>query len=105
MITIILLLILSALAINIILGQNGLLNKTKYAKNVYENAQQKENEELNKIYGQLLVTSDGTINNISVEILKELIKKEIKAELENISVGSNSIGSILAQMGEKAPEG
>ena len=42
-ITIIVLLILAGVTINMVLGENGIINKSKTAVGKYENAQEKEN--------------------------------------------------------------
>ncbi len=52
-ITIILLIILAGIGINLSLGENGLFNKAKYAKNKYLNAQRQEEEGLNELYEKL----------------------------------------------------
>ncbi len=49
-ITIILLIILAGVGINLSLGENGLFNKAKYAKQKYLNAQVEEEKQLNELY-------------------------------------------------------
>ncbi len=52
-ITIILLIILAGVAINLSIGENGLFNKAKYAKEKYLNAQVDEEKQLNELYEEL----------------------------------------------------
>ena len=52
-ITIILLIILTAIVINVSLNENGLFNKAKYAKQKYLNEQVEEEKKLNQLYEQL----------------------------------------------------
>lgn len=104
-IIIILLIILAGIGINLVMEGNGIFNTTKYAKQLYENAEEEEKEKLNEIYSQLLIASDGTINNISVESLKTLIENEVKEQLKKTSTSSTPTGAILAQMSKEAPEG
>ena len=52
-VTIIILIILAGVGINLTLGQNGIFNKAKYAKEEYNNAVQSEEEQLNELYAYL----------------------------------------------------
>ena len=52
-ITIILLIILAGVGINLALGENGLFNKAKYAKEKYLNASVEEEKALNELYEEL----------------------------------------------------
>ncbi len=52
-ITIIILLMLAGIVINMGIGENGIFNKAKYAKNKYLNAQIEEEKMLNELYKQL----------------------------------------------------
>ncbi len=52
-ITIVLLIILAGIGINLALGENGLFNKAKYAKEKYLNAQVEEEKALNELYEEL----------------------------------------------------
>ena len=52
-ITIVILVILAGVAINLTVGENGLLNKAKLAKQEYLNAQSSEEEQLNELYAYL----------------------------------------------------
>ena len=52
-ITIVILVILAGVAINLTVGENGLLNKAKLAKQEYNNAVTSEEEQLNELYAYL----------------------------------------------------
>ena len=70
-ITIIVLIILSSVGIYLSLGDNGIFKEIKQAKELYENAQRKENEELNELYSQVIL---ATNSNSQVTInMKQLI--------------------------------
>lgn len=51
-ITIIVLLILAGVSISLVIGQDGILNKSKNAVNIYENAAQKEDQQLKDFEAQ-----------------------------------------------------
>ena len=109
-ITIILLIILAGIGINLSLGENGLFNKAQYAKEKYLNAQNKEEEELNKLYEQLGIlgnlpentkeTEAGTIvklptkwekytpSYVSKENAKEIISSKKVASVYAVSSGN-----------------
>ncbi len=57
-ITIILLIILAGIGINLSIGENGLFNKAKYAKEKYLNAQVEEERALNELYEELGLLGD-----------------------------------------------
>lgn len=97
------LIILSSVAIYLNLGNNGIFNRAKQARKLYENATQKEQEELNELYGQLLIASDGTINNISLEKLQTIIQNEVNKAVTN-STG-NPTGTIIAYSVDNVPTG
>jgi len=52
-ITIIILIILAGVGINLTIGENGIFNKAKYAKDKYLNEQSLEEEQLNELYAYL----------------------------------------------------
>jgi microcystin-dependent protein len=102
--TIIILIILASVSINVILGDNGLISKTKYAKDLYENAGENEASSLNEIYSQLLVASDGTISNISLETLESIINAKVDERLQ----GATAVpaGTVISYIvGNEAPSG
>ena len=57
-VTIILLIILAGIGINLSIGENGLFNKAKYAKEKYLNAQVEEERALNELYEELGLLGD-----------------------------------------------
>ena len=95
-ITIVILIILVGVLINITIGDNGLINKTKTAKENYEKAVNEENEKIQELYSKLFLanTEGTTLENIDMKTLKELIREE-----------GNPTGTIIAFYGETAPKG
>lgn len=82
-VTVILLIIVAGIGINLSLGENGIFNKTKYAKEKYLNAQKDEENKLNDLYSQMLVaTGDDAKITISAKELKEIIQEEIKNSVQ-----------------------
>ena len=103
-VTIIVLIIIAGISINLIFGENGVVKKGKYAKERYENGANQEQKDLEEIYGQLLVATDGTISNISLETLQELINKTVDAKIA--SGTANPVGTVISYItGENAPDG
>lgn len=102
-ITIVILIILASVGIYLSLGNNGIFTRAKQAKTLYENSKQKEEEELNELYGQLLMASDGTINNISLEKLQTIIQNEVNKAVTS-STG-NPTGTIIAYSVDNVPTG
>ncbi len=66
-ITIILLIILAGVGINLALGENGLFNKAKYAKEKYLNSQVEEEKALNELYEELGLLGDLPENTPETE--------------------------------------
>jgi len=108
-ITIIILIILAGVGINLSLGENGLFNKAKYAKDKYLNAQELEQQQLNEPYEELGLLGDlpentpetnaGTIVKmpsnwetstpyyVSTETGKEVISSKKVASVYAVSTG------------------
>ena len=89
-ITIIILIIIAGVTINLSVGENGIFNKAKYAKEEYSNSTVYEQEKLNELYSQLFVaTNDDAQITISVKDLNNLIQQKVdesnKSTLEEIS--------------------
>lgn len=81
-ITIILLIILAGIGISLSLGGNGIFNKAKYAKEKYINSMEKEQEQLNDAYGQMLVaTGEDSTVTITMKQLNDLIDERISKKL------------------------
>ena len=68
-ITIVVLIILATVVINLSFGNNGILNRARTATEMYVNAQEKD---INEIYSQLLVATDGNVT-INMESLEKII--------------------------------
>ena len=66
-ITIILLIILAGVGINLAIGENGLFNKAKYAKEKYLNASDEEQKQLNELYEELGLLGDLPENTKETE--------------------------------------
>jgi len=82
-ITIIILIILVGVAIALSLGENGIINKAKYAKQEHLNAQASEGEDINDMYSKMLIaTNDSSQITISVEDLNKLIEEKVEEKLE-----------------------
>ena len=103
-ITIIILLILAAVTLNLTIGENGVFTKAKYAKEQYEKAQEKEQKQLNNLYSEMKIATNGEIT-VNVEDLKEIIQQEVKEELAKENQSKNPTGTIISYMGNTAPEG
>lgn len=89
-ITIVILIIIAGVTINLSVGENGIFNKAKYAKEEYSNSATYEQEKLNELYSQLFVaTNDDAQITISVKDLNSLIQQKVeesnKSTLEEIS--------------------
>ena len=89
-ITIVILIIIAGVTINLSVGENGIFNKAKYAKEEYSNSAVYEQEKLNELYSQLFVaTNDDAQITISVKDLNNLIQQKVeesnKSTLEEIS--------------------
>lgn len=83
-ITVIILIILAGVTINLVIGENGLLQRTKTAKEEYNKSQTNEQKKLEELYSSIMIaTNDNAEINISVEDLKKLIQEEVKLQLEN----------------------
>lgn len=87
-VTLVIMLILVAIAMNMLIGDNGLLNKTKDAVNIHYGAQVNELEALNNLTGEIIdkteeapkiqeVKTSSTTNSITVEVIAIRAKKYI----------------------------
>lgn len=89
-ITIILLIILASIGINLSIGENGLFNKAKYARDKYINAQETEKKNINDLYSQMLIaTNDSSQITISIEDLKTIINEQVKNEVSQLLQNGN----------------
>jgi len=99
-ITIVVLIILAGVAISLSLGENGIFKKAKYATEEYANEQAKEEKDINDLYGEILVATDGTVT-IDATTLNNLIKKEVDSKFkvktityDDITIASGQSASI-----------
>lgn len=72
-VTIIILLILSGIAITLALGDNGIITKAKETVEIYRKAEEKEGEELNNLYKQL-ASIDKDNSNLNTEDINKIIE-------------------------------
>lgn len=83
-ITIILLLILAGVVLNLTLGENGIIGKAKIAEETYQNASQKEQQDLEELYSSLMVaTNDDAKITLSVAELKTLVQEQANKEIQS----------------------
>lgn len=84
-ITIIILMILTAITLGLVFGENGIIEIAKQAKKNYIDSQEQEEKDLENLYSSMLIaTNDNSNITVNIEDLKEIIKKEIKEETKNI---------------------
>ena len=95
-ITIIVLIILAGVSINLVLGDNGIITKTKEAKNTHTKEQEKE-------VINLAVAASQMYNDSAFKITKANLEKEIKNQLgndANISVIENGSNNFTIKMND-----
>ena len=104
-VTIVVLLIISGVAISMITGYNGLFGMANSSANKYNQNSLSEQQRLQELYSHLLLAdSDSTtLENIDMTTLNALIDSKIQAALANVS--QVPTGTIIAQMGNAAPTG
>lgn len=77
-------LILAGVAINLTVGQNGIIKKAHLAVKNHINATNNEKTQIDEMYSQILVaTNDDAIISIKVKELKELINETVDAKLQS----------------------
>lgn len=95
-ITIIILLILAGITIAMLTGENGILNMANRARKNYEEAQEKELDDLDKLYSSILIaTNDSSQVTINVEDLKTLINKTVEEKLSEINKNEVYYATVL----------
>lgn len=105
-ITVVILLILAGISLKYVLGTNGIINRSEYAKQEYENAKENEKKGLDELYSSIMIATNGNSQvTVSVEDLKKIIDAQIEEKIKTVSVSSNPVGTIIAQMGTTPPEG
>ena len=84
-ITIIILLILAGITLNLTLGQNGIITRAQLAKEEWQNAEEREKKELDKLYSQMLIaTGDNAQITINIEDLNKLIETKVAEEAKKL---------------------
>ena len=88
-ITIVVLIILAAVAINLSLGNNGIFNRAKTAKESYQNAEAQEQTEIAKVTNDINSFISNNRDNISLtsEELNELVDSKIKTYFDYSNLG------------------
>jgi len=88
-VTIIVLIILAGVSINLILGQDGIINKAKEAKQNMELAAAEEATRLNELYGGMIEINDGSPSYDAIAKLVEF-KREIASAITDMGVETAS---------------
>jgi len=88
-VTIIVLIILAGVSINLILGQDGIINKAKEAKQNMELATIEEQEQLNELYAQMSGESNGSLSYDAMAKLIEF-KRQIASAITDMGVETAS---------------
>ena len=88
-ITIVVMLILAAVAINLTLGNNVIFNRAKIAKEMYQNAEDYEDIEIGKTTNKIDEYIDG---NRDVKLTDE-VKKYIDSKLNRSAISASSSSS------------
>ena len=104
--TIIILIIISGITISMLLGNDGIINRARYAKDSYTNATNDEQEKLNdleNLFSKILVGSNSTVE-LSMEQLNEYIDQRVNQKLSETTI-SNPTGTVISYMGNNAPTG
>lgn len=106
-ITIIVLVILAGVSINLVLGDNGIIQKAKEGKNNYTLAEEQEKKDLEDMYSSIMVaTNDDSKITISMQDLNTLIENKVKEQLNNSNTSSVPAGTVISYItGTSAPEG
>jgi len=90
-VTIIVLIILAGVSINLILGKDGIITKTRQAKENMEIAQIEEETALNELYMQIETEGGVSSGNITYEAILKLaeFKKEIASAITDMGVATS----------------
>lgn len=71
-VTIVIILILAGAMLGIVVN-GGIFNQAKYATNKYNNSVDEENNTLKELYSQLKIASSGSLENVDMTTLKQVI--------------------------------
>ena len=95
---IIILIILAGISINMILGNEGLLNKAKYAKESYSNAQNKEELEISKMSNDIDNILGTRSSSSKIELLWEASENGLReANLNSTGKNINDYDLIIVE--------
>ena len=90
-VTIIVLLILAGIAINLTIGDDGLISRAKRATEEYENAARRERNALENLYSSIKVATDDDAEiTINMKDLKELMREVVNEEKNKVISGVNA---------------
>lgn len=98
-ITIVVLIILSSVGIYLTLGNDGIFDNSKLARDKYLKSANEESQSLEEIYSQLMLAdSEGnSLENVNMTTLKSLIQQEVQKAIPT--------GTIIAYSVDNVPEG
>ena len=104
-VTIVIMLILSAVTITLTIGENGIIRQAVKAGEKQKEAQEKEKNELDKLYSSMFVaTNDDSKITISMEDLSTLIDSKVEQKIKTMNVTVPE-GTVISYMGNNVPEG
>lgn len=101
-VTLIILLILAGVTIGAVLGDNGLINKTKIAKEKYENAQALEKNDMNELANQIQENLNSDNQNSSMHgtaISSDILKGKTAWVDGEMITGTFDIDNFLKSFG------
>lgn len=94
-ITIVILMILAGIAINLVIGDNGIIRRAITSKNQYLNSVDDEQIKINELYSKMLIaTNDDSTVTINIKDLNNLIKEQINDELNNNLLANLKFNSV-----------
>lgn len=94
-ITIVILMILAGIAINLVIGDNGIIRRSITSKNQYLNSVDDEQIKINELYSKMLIaTNDDSTVTINIKDLNNLIKEQINDELNNNLLANLKFNSV-----------
>ena len=95
-VTIIVLVLLSGISISLILGNNGIINKTQEARTNYQLAANEEQAKIEELYGQLQLAADGTVT-MDMTTLNELIERKINDAMSSNGIIESKIDEAVSE--------
>ena len=95
-ITIVLLIILATITINNAFGENGLIEKTKQAKQMTEEAVKNEQQQLNSLFDSFLnITEDNNVNEVYVAQIDNTKYTTLSSAIEAVPAGEKTEINII----------